>query len=289
MIYILLAILAFPVALFSYAVLIGRRNFQIRSLSLNLGVNQPFTILHISDLHFRKGQRKKIKFLNKLAKLNPDFVINTGDNLGGVNQEENTADALSALLEKPGGFVFGGNDYRGPVAKNPLGYLFKPSSKKKSAALDSDKLASLLANWADLNNNSEVVEINGTKIRFIGLDDPHEQFDNPRKLQKSIDQQETDLTIGVVHAPYHRAIQELALQGAQLVLAGHTHGGQVCLPNGKALTTNCDLPVEYAKGQSSWIFDGQNVELHVSAGLGTSIYAPFRFFCPPEATLIEIS
>lgn len=289
MIYILLAILAFPVALLSYAVLIGRLNFQVRALKLDLGVSQPFTILHISDLHFRKGQRKKSKFLNKLAKLNPDFVINTGDNLGGVNQEEATAGALAALLEKPGGFVFGGNDYRGPVAKNPLGYLFKPSSKKKSAALDSQKLTELFSNWADLNNHSEVFEIKGSQIRFIGLDDPHEQYDNPRKLEKSIDQKEADLTIGVVHAPYHRAIQELALRGAQLVLAGHTHGGQVCLPNGRALTTNCDLPLEHAKGQSSWIFDGQNVELHVSAGLGTSIYAPFRLFCPPEATLIEIS
>lgn len=289
MVYILLAILAIPVALFSYAVLIGRRDFQVRTLSLNLGVGQPFTILHISDLHFRKGQRKKTNFINRLAKLNPDLVINTGDNLGGVSQEENTADALEPLLEKPGGFVFGGNDYRGPVPKNPLGYLLKSSSKKKSSPLDSEKLAGLFANWADLNNDSKIFDINGTKIRFIGLDDPHEQYDNPRKLQKSIDQEQTELTIGVVHAPYHRAIQELALQGAQLVLAGHTHGGQVCLPNGKALTTNCDLPTEYAKGQSSWIFDGQNVELHVSAGLGTSIYAPFRLFCPPEATLIEIS
>ena len=285
----LLALLAAPLALFLYAVIIGRRNFQLRKVQLDIGVDKPFTILHISDLHFRKGQHKKVRFLKKLALLNPDLVINTGDNLGGVNQEQNTADALSELLARPGAHVFGGNDYRGPVFKNPLGYLLKPSGKKKTPELDSEKLAELLSNWTNLNNNSEVVEINGQRIRLLGLDDPHEQYDNPRKLQKQIDNEKADAVIGVVHAPYHRAIQELALQGAQIVLAGHTHGGQICWPNGKALTTNCDLPVEYAKGKSSWIFDGQAVELHVSAGLGTSIFAPFRLFCPPEATLIEVS
>lgn len=274
--------------MFSYAVIIGRRNFQVRAVRINLGVKKPFRILHISDLHFRKGQRKKVRFLQKLSALNPDLVINTGDNLGGINQEQNTADALAELLALPGGFVFGGNDYRGPVFKNPLGYLLKPSGRKKTPKLNVEKLTELFSNWAELNNNSEVIEIQGTKIRLIGLDDPHEQLDNPRKLQKSIDDSEADVVIGVVHAPYHRSIQELALRDAQLVLAGHTHGGQVCLPGGKALTTNCDLPVEFAKGPSSWVFDAQPVELHVSAGLGTSVYAPFRLFCPPEATIIEI-
>lgn len=287
--YFLLALLVAPIALFLYAVIIGRRNFQLRKVQISIGVDKPFTILHISDLHFRKGQKKKVGFLKKLAALNPDLVINTGDNLGGVNQEQHTADALSELLKTPGAHVFGGNDYRGPVFKNPLGYLLKPSGKKKSPQLDTDQLAELFSNWANLNNNSEVVEIHGQKIRLLGLDDPHEQYDNPRKLQKQINTEKADAIIGVVHAPYHRAIQELALQGAQIVLAGHTHGGQVCWPTGKALTTNCDLPVEYARGKSSWIFDGQTVELHVSAGLGTSIFAPFRLFCPPEATLIEVS
>ena len=285
----LLALATAPFAIFLYAVIVGRRNFQLRRLKIDLGASRPFTILHISDLHFRKGQRKKVRFLKKLASLNPDLVINTGDNLGGMNQEQNTATALSELLRIPGAFVFGGNDYRGPVFKNPLGYLMRPSGKKRSPELDSEKLANLFSGWANLNNNSEIIEVSGQKIRLIGLDDPHEQYDNPTKLQKQIGDEEVDIVIGVVHAPYHRAIQELSLRGAQLVLAGHTHGGQVCWPNGKALTTNCDLPVEYAKGKSSWIFDGQAVELHVSAGLGTSIFAPFRLFCPPEATLIEVS
>jgi predicted MPP superfamily phosphohydrolase len=73
--------------------------------------------------------------------------------------------------------------------------------------------------------------------------------------------------------------------GADLVLAGHTHGGQLCVPGVGALVTNCDLPRSRAKGMSQ---HGDAV-LHVSAGLGTSPYAPVRFACRPEATLLTIT
>ena len=285
----LLLILAVPVAVFLYAVLIERLNFKIRRVKIRAEVENPISILHISDLHFRSGQRKKARFLKSLSKLNPDLVINTGDNLGGLNQENAALSALKNLLSLPGAFVFGGNDYKGPVFKNPLGYLTKQSSKRKAPQLEVEKLTEGLGSWVNLNNDSKILDLNGQKIQLMGLDDPHEQFDNPAKLQKTLDSKKVAYKIGVVHAPYHRAIQQLGLQGANLVLAGHTHGGQVCLPGGKALVTNCDLPVEFAKGRSSWSFDGQDVELHVSAGLGTSIFAPFRLFCPPEVTLIEIS
>ena len=285
----LLLIPAVPVAVFLYAVFIERLSFKIRKVKIKAEIENPISILHISDLHFRSGQRKKARFLKSLVKLNPDLVINTGDNLGGVNQEDSTVSALKSLLTLPGAFVFGGNDYKGPVFKNPLSYLTKPSSKKKSPQLDIEKLTEGFAGWVNLNNDSKIIELNGQKIQLMGLDDPHEQFDNPAKLQKTVESKKVAYKIGVVHAPYHRAIQQLGLQGADLVLAGHTHGGQVCLPSGRALVTNCDLPTEFAKGASSWSFDGQDVELHVSAGLGTSIFAPFRLFCPPEVTLIEIS
>jgi len=285
----LLLIPAVPVAVFLYAVFIERLSFKIRKVKIKAEIENPISILHISDLHFRSGQRKKARFLKSLVKLNPDLVINTGDNLGGVNQEDSTVSALKSLLTLPGAFVFGGNDYKGPVFKNPLGYLTKPSSKKKSPQLDIEKLTEGFAGWVNLNNDSKIIELNGQKIQLMGLDDPHEQFDNPAKLQKTVESKKVAYKIGVVHAPYHRAIQQLGLQGADLVLAGHTHGGQVCLPSGKALVTNCDLPTEFAKGASSWSFDGQDVELHVSAGLGTGIFAPFRLFCRPEVTLIEIS
>jgi predicted MPP superfamily phosphohydrolase len=93
-----------------------------------------------------------------------------------------------------------------------------------------------------------------------------------------------DLTIGVTHAPYRRVLDAMVADALPLILAGHTHGGQVCVPGFGALTTNCDLPWRQAKGVSRW----GEAYLHVSAGLGTSPYAPVRFACPPEATLLTL-
>jgi predicted MPP superfamily phosphohydrolase len=68
-------------------------------------------------------------------------------------------------------------------------------------------------------------------------------------------------------------------------MAGHTHGGQLCLPFYGALVTNCDLDRSRVKGVSRW---GAQTALHVSAGIGTSPFAPFRFCCRPEATLLTL-
>ena len=81
----------------------------------------------------------------------------------------------------------------------------------------------------------------------------------------------------------------MTADGADLVLAGHTHGGQLCVPMVGALVTNCDLPRRYAKGLHRWSAAEQESWLHVSAGLGTSPYARVRFACPPEATLLTLA
>jgi predicted MPP superfamily phosphohydrolase len=83
----------------------------------------------------------------------------------------------------------------------------------------------------------------------------------------------------------------MTADGFGLILAGHTHGGQLCVPGFGALVTNCDLPPRQAKGLSVHRADdgsGARSLLHVSAGLGTSPYAPVRFACPPEATLLTL-
>jgi predicted MPP superfamily phosphohydrolase len=98
-----------------------------------------------------------------------------------------------------------------------------------------------------------------------------------------------ELTIGVAHAPYQRILNEFASLGAEVIFAGHTHGGQVCVPGYGALVTNCDIPRDQVKGLSTWQHGGHSAALNVSAGVGTSIYAPVRFACPPEATLITLT
>src|SRR5690606_15753582 len=96
------------------------------------------------------------------------------------------------------------------------------------------------------------------------------------------------LRLGVTHAPYRRVLDAFTTQGADLVLAGHTHGGQVRVPGLPALVTNCDIPRRQAQGVSQWHGARRSAWLNVSAGLGTSIYAPVRFACPPEAVVLTL-
>jgi predicted MPP superfamily phosphohydrolase len=90
--------------------------------------------------------------------------------------------------------------------------------------------------------------------------------------------------IALAHAPEPRVLDAFAADGYDLLLAGHTHGGQVCVPFYGALATNCGIDRPRVKGlhqhRGSW--------LHVSAGLGTSPWAPVRFACLPEATLLTL-
>ena len=265
--------------------------FQLKEIELSLGLDKPIRVLHISDLHFAPGQKAKAKFLASLANLEPDLVVNTGDNLGHKNAINPCLSALEPLLGFPGVFVNGSNDYRAPKFKNPLQYFEGPSVIARTADLDTERFTSELsgAGWLNLNNAAGSIDLGGLKIGFLGLDDPHENLDQLDTLPAQKNSvTEADLLVGVSHAPYLRVIEAFTKHDASLVFAGHTHGGQICLPGSKALVANCDLPTEYAQGVSGWEFEGKQSLLHVSAGMGCSIFAPVRLFCPPSATLLTI-
>src|SRR5206468_9695361 len=121
------------------------------------------------------------------------------------------------------------------------------------------------------------------EVELAGMDDPHVHREDLSVPVPPSDGVEAP-RIGVVHSPYRRALDAFERNGYQLVLAGHTHGGQVRLPGIGALVDNCDLPLDQARGLSRW----GSSWLHVSAGLGTSKFAPFRFACRPEASLLTL-
>jgi predicted MPP superfamily phosphohydrolase len=270
--------------------------WRLREFSLELlpeGAN-PFRILHISDIHIAPNQNRKRDWVRSLAELEPDLVVNTGDNLSAPDAVGLALNALEPLLNFPGVFVWGSNDYFAPSARNPINYLLGPSNRRpspKRGETDIERLrAGLISGgWLDLNNQSGALEVAGNRLGFLGLNDPHENladFDSlPAQAKQLTD---TDLVIGVAHAPYLAVIEAMTENGSSLTLCGHTHGGQVCLPGGRALVTNCDLPTKYARGLSAWQFGERQSLLHVSAGIGTSVYAQYRLFCPPEASLITV-
>ena len=247
----------------------------------------PIRLLHISDLHMVPGQKTKSEWVRSLASLNPDAVVATGDFLSHENGVPSALEALEPLLDLPGAFVLGSNDYYAPKPINPIKYFSGPSQlTPKRPMLNWEPLANGMTRhgWLDLTNTQVDWKVDGRLISVKGVDDPHIDRDNYSGITNGFNS-EADLTLGVVHAPYLRVLDAMAADKAQLILAGHTHGGQLRVPGYGALVTNCDLDTKRARGLSSH----HNSALHVSAGLGCSRYAPFRFACPPEATLITLT
>jgi len=246
----------------------------------------PLRVLQLSDLHLTPAQRDKIAWVRALGSEHVDLVVTTGDNLAHALAVPPLLGAYEPLMSRPGLFVFGSNDYFGPRAKNPFAYFGGPSMVRSAAhELPVEDLRAGLVDggWTDVNNARTVLTINGLRIRVVGLDDPHIGRDEMPGGRKA----SADLVLGVVHAPYQRALKALADDGAELILAGHTHGGQVCVPGYGALVTNCDLDTARAKGLSTWP-DARGPWLHVSAGLGTNPFAPVRLACRPEATILTL-
>ena len=264
--------------------------FKIRELNLALlpADSEPIRVLHISDLHITPAQTRKINWVKSLAKLEPDFVVGTGDFLAHQLAVPAVVEAMNGLMDLPGAFVLGSNDYYAPTFKNPLMYFntAREIHVKGSALPTADLVEELTdAGWLDLNNNQSITEIKGLKFHFRGTDDPHIKRDNYAAVAGPFEA--NAFAFGVTHAPYRRVLQSFETDKADLVLAGHTHGGQICLPFYGALVTNCDLPQRKAKGLSS--FGESEMPLHVSAGVGTSPFAQIRIACRPEATLLTLS
>ncbi len=264
----------------------------------------PVRVLQLSDLHLAPWQSRRQRWVRALAGLNPDLVVTTGDNCGHSQANVALEFVFEAFQGTPGAFVHGSNDYFSPLAKNPVRYFRRPGGgMKRRPDLDTAGLTRLFSErlgWLDLNNAAGSLTIRGTRFELFGLNDPHIRYDDAARMSASLEELrlngvdavagETPPTrLGVVHAPYQRALNALVDAGAATILAGHTHGGQVCVPGFGALTTNSDLPRGQAKGLSVWSHNRRSAFLHVSAGLGHSIYAPVRFACRPEATLLTLT
>ncbi|NLJ54604.1 MAG: metallophosphoesterase [Intrasporangiaceae bacterium] len=309
-----------------YAGVIERNWFALRRFDVPVlpHGSRPLRILQVSDLHFVPGQERKARWVRDLARLRPDLVINSGDNLSHMEAVPPVLRALAPLMDFPGAFVLGSNDVYAPNPKNPARYLTRNYSQN-----DNDRrllpVAELTggmraAGWLDLNNTRSLIDVAGLPLELVGVDDPHIQLDRYEEVAGPASP-DAALTIGLTHAPYQRVLDAMTADGADLIIAGHTHGGQLAVPGMGAVVTNCDLDRGRAKGLSRW-WPGAGVHrverdrlddrpgisdvspwvsrastqpqpddaayLHVSAGLGTSRFAPVRFACRPEATLLTL-
>lgn len=274
--------------------LLEARMFTVHHVQLPLlgaSDRRELRLLHLSDIHLMPGQARKLQFLRELARLKPDVVVNTGDNLSHPEAVEPLLEALSGLHHVPGVFVFGSNDYVAPVFKNPLRYVARghadPSLEGPALPTAELKAAFEDVGWSDLTNQRATVTASGFELAFRGADDAHVDLDRYDLVAGRA--QQADLNIGVTHAPYRRLLDAMTADAMDLILAGHTHGGQVCVPGYGALVTNCDIEPGRVKGLSAHTKNGHTSHLHVSAGVGTSPFAPYRFACRPEVTLLTLT
>jgi predicted MPP superfamily phosphohydrolase len=275
-----------------YASVVERNFFRLRRYRVPVlpAGARPLRLLHISDAHLTPGRERLRRWIASLATLEPDLVINTGDNLAAHDAVPAMADALAPLLRFPGAFVMGSNDYFAPRPKNPARYLFPDSGRRiHGIPLPWEKLRDAMAGagWLDCVHQVGTLHVGNRRLRVAGVDDPHLKRDRYERIAGRVPD-DVEIGIGLTHSPEPRVLDEFVSDGYRLILAGHTHGGQLRVPLYGALVTNCGIDTARARGLHRWGLGLEPAWLHVSAGLGTSPYAPVRFACPPEASLLTL-
>jgi uncharacterized protein len=280
----LLAIASIGVLCVAWGVLIERRWYRLVRYRLAILPSEgpaSLDVLHLSDLHFVRHDEGKRRFLERLPRA--DVTIVTGDFLAEPEAVEATVAAVRSTRGRLASwFVLGSNDLFVP---RPLNYFryFRPRERRRRSSprgRGAELVEQLRADgWEDLTNVRRSGALDGLEIELLGLDDAHVERHDLRIAPR---REPGRFGVAVMHSP--DSSPEAAACGYDLIAAGHTHGGQVRLPLVGALITNSIMPRRLASGLirlgGAW--------MSLSPGLGTSKYAPFRFLCRPEATLLEL-
>lgn len=262
------------------------RRYGVDRLDVPVSARAPrLDVLHISDTHFKEGSRRLAGFIRSIPERMqvPDFVVVTGDLIERDSGIALACDALNALPARRGRFyVLGSHDYYQSKFQSYAKYWLaggrvRPDAPRADTARLEDRLQA--QGWIPLHNRVEMIDLDGSTVRVAGIDDVHLKRHSTAHIGTD---RRDDLAIGLVHVP--EIVSEWALNSFDLVLAGHTHGGQVRIPGIGAVVTNCELPAGLSAGLSrvgaTW--------LHVSPGLAHGRFAPIRFNCPPRATLLSL-
>jgi predicted MPP superfamily phosphohydrolase len=278
---VLVAIVAVGALCVLYGIFVERRWYRLVRYRIDiLPTPQRLTLLHLSDLHIHGRSDKMRSFLAALP--HADVTAITGDIVGEPAAVERAVEMLRSVRGRVASyFVLGSNDYYAPKPLNYARYFWKSRERRHAVrGRAKDLVAQLEADgWVHLRNVRREVSLDGLDVELLGLDDPHIDRQDLRVAPRV---RPDAFGLAVVHSP--DPLPELAALGWNLMVFGHTHGGQVRMPIVGALVTNSHMPRRLVSG----LMRVNGVVAHISPGLGTSKYAPFRFLCRPEATLLEL-
>lgn len=274
----------------AYGCLIEPHRFILRRFAapvLEPG-SKAIRVLHVSDLHLTTAQRDKQQWISNLARLEPDLVVNTGDTSSDPDGIPAIMRALGPLFDFPGVFVPGNNDYYAPKRRSPVRYFLpdKVGNLDGRTMMPWDELAGSMsgAGWLNLTHHRTTIDVAGVPVALAGTDDPHLRKARYAKIAGRADP-EAVVRIGVIHSPEPALLTRFAADRYDLVLAGHTHGGQVRVPFGPAIVTNCGIDRARARWLHQW---DEQMWFNICAGLGANPYLPIRFACRPEAVLLTL-
>jgi uncharacterized protein len=281
-------VLAIPVVgavCVAWGVLVERRWYRLTRYRLAIlptdAGPETLRVLHLSDLHFVRGDDAKRRFLASLPEA--DVTVVTGDFLAEPEAVETAVASVSAAKGRLASwFVLGSNDYFAPRPLNYFAYFRRGRKRRLARRGRAAELIRMLEadGWLDLTNSRRAIALEGLPVELLGLDDAHIHWHDLRVAPRTDPDR---FGFAVMHSP--DCAPEAAALGYDLLVAGHTHGGQVRLPIVGALVTNSSMPTRLVSG----LIRMGSAILHTSPGLGTSKFAPFRFWCRPEATVLELT
>ena len=262
LILILIIIILIPFCLYQNKhLVITTYTYESEKLGADL---DGYRIVQISDLHNAEFGKENKKLLETIRSCSPDIIVITGDLVDSnhTNVERAVAFVKEAVKIAPVYYVTGNHEY-----------WLDPSENEQM-------MQGILAAGAyDLDDEAVCIEKGDSSFMLIGLDDQHLSDETLKNL---LQEQKNELSIVLAHEPQY--VQNYANAGADLVLTGHAHGGQIRLPfvGGIVAPDQGFLP-EYTSGK----YNSTDTEMIVSRGLGNSII-PVRLFNYPEVVCVEL-
>ena len=242
-----------------------------------------YNIVQISDLHNKSFGKHNYKLLNEVNKINPDVIFITGDLIDGESKNfRNSLELVKNLTKKYKVYYITGNHEQKSLVKRYKDLYvkyFKELSSLEAIHLDNE--------WVRISKGNNYINLYGLTVpfeyyKYLFDNDKNTEIEKDFLNKKLGASNRNEYNILLVHTPFY--FEKYEKWGADLILAGHVHGGIIRLPFfGGLLSPNRTFFPKYDLGR----FEINNSVMIVSKGLGGS-KALIRINCKPEIVCIKL-